>query len=118
MMTKKHIRVPVEVELVYHGGKDIPGRVYRHTPVDPQFTAELTLTIRFDDVADPRLDPLGGRRPQVDFAGTPRALEAFGTYLIAMARLETTDPSPHTHFEEVQNFDGGTVHLIVRRQTE
>lgn len=110
------VRVPTEVELEYYAGTDVPGKTYVNMPVDPDFTEELTLTIRLDDLdADPRVDVLGGRRPQINLAGTPRALEALGRYLIALARLNTADPDPHEHFEDVRNSDGGTVHLIVRR---
>jgi len=110
------VRVATELELEYYTGTDIPGKQYVNTPVDPEFTEELTLTIRPDELdGDPRVDVLGGRRPQVNLVGTARALEALGKYLIALARLNTADPDPHEHFEDLRNADGGTVHLIVHR---
>ncbi|MBX6331320.1 MAG: hypothetical protein IRY91_05675 [Gemmatimonadaceae bacterium] len=114
----KRVAVPTNVVLEYWQGRDLPGVVYENTPVDPEHTDELTIALRSDepdDTSDPRT-PLFLGRPQVHFAGTPRALEAFGRYLIALARLETADPNPHEHFEDVQNADGGTIHLIVRRE--
>jgi len=110
------LKVAAELELEYYAGTDVPGKRYASMPVDAEFTEELTVSIRVDDPeADPRVDPLGGRRPQVNLVGTPRALEALGKYLIALARLRTVDPDPHEHFEDVRNADGGTVHLIVHR---
>ena len=113
-MTKR-VKVPTEVTLEYWSGKDVPGRKYVNVPVDPEFTAELTLSISDDGEADPHACVLGGRRPQVNFEGTPRALEEFGKYLIALARLKTADPNPHAHFEDVRDAYGDTAHLIVRR---
>jgi hypothetical protein len=113
-MTKR-VKVPAEVTLEYWSGKDIPGRKYVNFPVDPEFTAELTLSISDDSEADPRVRVLGGRRPQVNFEGTPRALEAFGKYLIALARVNTANPNLHMHFEDVRDAYGDTAHLIVRR---
>jgi len=111
------VAVPTNVVLEYWQGHDIPGHVYENAPVDPEYTDELTIALRSDepdDAIDPRT-PLFMGRPQIHFAGTPRALEAFGTYLIALARLESADPDLHEHFEDVQHADGGTVHLIVHR---
>jgi hypothetical protein len=114
-MTKR-VQVRAEVELEYWTGTDIPGQRYLNMPVDPDFTNELEVAIRFDDLeADPRVRIQGDRRPQVNLVGSPRALEAFGRYLIALARLDSADPDPHEHFEDVRNADGGTVHLIVHR---
>jgi hypothetical protein len=86
--------------------------------VDPPFTNELSVDVSPDDSDSlgipPELTRLG--RLQVQLAGTPRALEALGTYLIALARLQTRDPDVHDHFEDVQYEPGGTTHLIVRRK--
>lgn len=111
----ERISLPTEIILEYWKGEDVPGRIYSNAPVDPDFTGELTVAVRSDDDdTDPRT-PLFSGRPQVHFAGTPRALEAFGRYLIALARLQTADSDPQEHFEDVQNADGGTTHLIVHR---
>ena len=108
--------VTTAITLEYWVGNDIPGVSYENAPVEPEFVDEITIALRSDDAAivDPRT-PLYGGRPQVHLVGTTRALEAFGKYLIALARLETADPDPHEHFESVRNADGGTVHLIVHR---
>lgn len=113
----ERVSVPANLTLEYWSGDDIPGKVYESMPVEPEHTDELMLALRSDeerDFQDPRT-PLLADRPQVHLAGSPRALEAFGRYLIALARLQTDDEDPHEHFEEVQNADGGTVHLIVHR---
>lgn len=114
----ERVRNRIQLDLEYHHGVDVPGKVYVNAPVEPQHTDELTLAVRSDNEEDLEQDPrapaiLG--RPQIHLAGSPRALEEFGRYLIALARLESADPDPHEHFEDVQNADGGTVHLIVHR---
>lgn len=107
----------IELVLAYHTGIDDPERgVFSTRPVDPEFTNELRLGVYTDDpetIGFP--SQLAGERLQVQLAGTPRALEALGTYLIALARLNTSDPDPHEHFEDVRDERGGDVHLIVRR---
>ena len=109
------ISVPIDVTLEYWCGEEASERPNAHTPVDPAFTNELTIAVRSDeDGIDPRYQPFLGRA-QVHLAGTPRSLEEFGRYLIALARLETGEPDPHDHFEDVQNGEGATVHLIVHR---
>jgi len=111
----KRVHIVAEIPLEYWRGEEKPGVTYRNAEVDPEYTAELVFAIRSDDSdADPR-EQVMKDRPQVHVAGTPRALEAFGCYLIALARLETLDPDVHDHFEDVQNDDGGTIHLIVHR---
>ncbi|MGH7719325.1 MAG: Imm32 family immunity protein [Gemmatimonadaceae bacterium] len=111
----ERVRVTTEIPLDYWSGQDTPGVVYQNAPVDPEHTDELVVAVRSDDSdTDPQERVVTGR-PQIHFAGTPRALEAFGRYLIALARLQTLDPDIHQHFEDVQNDDGGTVHLIVHR---
>ncbi len=111
----RRVSLHTSIELEYWKGHDIAGLIYSSSPVEPEHTNERRIAVRSDDShIDPRSPAISGRR-QVHFAGTRRALEAFGKYLIALARLETADPSPHEHFEAVQNDDGGTVHLIVRR---
>jgi hypothetical protein len=110
--------VTAQIALEYWMQADSPGHATQHVPVDPQYTDELILAVRSDEQdADPRARVVSGR-PQVHLAGPPRALEAFGRYLIALARLDSQDPDVHEHFEDVQNDDGGTAHLIVRRLRE
>lgn len=115
-MTKLTLR-RIDVNLRYHQGKDDPERgVFATRPVDPSYTNELTLNVYADDDSTGLPPALAGVRLQIEFAGTARALEEFGTYLIALARLESPDPDPHEHFEDVGSETGETVHLIVRRQ--
>lgn len=107
----------IELELQYSGGKDDPSRgIYRNYPIAPPFVSELAISIAGDE--DParvrwQVERLG--RPQVHLAGTPRALEELGRYLIALARLETDDPEPSGSLDGIQNPDGGTVRLLPRR---
>jgi len=113
MSDKVSIAAPIQLE--YWAGENVTGIAYQRMPVDPDYTDELVIAVRSDDdEGDPR-EPLVAGRPQVHFAGTPRALEAMGRYLIALARLQSADPDIHEHFEDVQNDDGGTAHLIIRR---
>jgi len=109
------VSVTAQIPLEYWRGEDVPGVVYQNVPIEPEHTDELVMAIRSDDGGDDPRERVVDGRPQVHLAGTPRALEAFGRYLIALARLETLDPDVHEHFEDVQNDDGGTVHLIVHR---
>ena len=111
----ERVTIPAAIELEYWQGREIRGSVYRNFPVDPDHTDELIIAVRSDESNDGPRPPAIRDRPQVHLAGTPRALEAFGRYLIALARLDTHDRDVHEHFEDVQNDDGGTVHLIVRR---
>lgn len=106
-----------EINLEYYTGEDDLSRgVFSTRPVDPAYTAELTVGVYVDDDSMGPPPELKGKPLQLDLAGSPRALEAFGTYLIALARLQSPDPDPHEHFEDVRNADGGTIHLIVRRR--
>ncbi|WP_331021430.1 Imm32 family immunity protein [Longimicrobium sp.] len=102
----------------YRVGPDDPERgVYYTFPVEPRFTSELRIGAYLEDVDPDPLPPiLKGGVLQIELAGTPRALEALGTYLIALARLETQDPNPHEHIEDVMHEGGGSVHLIIRRE--
>lgn len=109
------ISIPAHVSLEYWTESGLSGGTDQGMPVDPDHTNELVIAVRSDDGdGDPRASVLAGT-PQIHLAGTSRALEALGRYLIALARLQSHDPDLHEHFEDVQNDDGGTVHLIVRR---
>ena len=111
----ERITITAQLPLEYWVGEERAGVVYQNAPVDPEHTDEIVIGLRSDeDGADPQAPLLDGR-PQVHLAGTPRALEALGRYLVSLARLQTLDDEFHEHFEGVQNDDGGTVHLIVRR---
>ena len=107
---------PVQLVLCYYVGPDDPQRgIFATRPVDPEFTEELRIGVYIDDDSSGFPAVLDGKALQIQFAGTSRALAAFGAYLFALARLESPDPDPHEHFEEVRDDRGGTVHLIVRR---
>jgi hypothetical protein len=106
------------IRLRYRVGPDDPGNgVYHTRPAEPRFTSELRIGAYLEDVdPDPLPDVLRAGVLQIELAGTPRALEALGTYLVALARLETHDPNPHEHIEDVMHEQGGSVHLIIRRE--
>jgi len=117
----KFKRVAIELSLEYLAGRDEPQRgIYRNFPVEPKHTRELSIAIRSN--RDPAgITPDNRARygkPQIHLAGTARALEAFGRYLIALARLETADPEPYDSFDAVRNVDGGTIRLLTRRITK
>ena len=111
------IKRSVKITLLYSGGRDEPKKgIFRNFPIDPKFTSELVIAIASDD--DPALvrwDVKRHGRPQVHLAGTARALEELGRYLIALALLDSEDPEPSASLEDVRNADGGTVRLIPRR---
>lgn len=91
-MTKR-VAETITLSLEYTGGRDEPKRgVFRNFPTEPPFTEELVVAIRSD--SNPVAVWAGDRtdRPQVHLAGTARALEASGVYLVALARLKTQDP--------------------------
>lgn len=109
---------PVQLTLSYYTGVDDPVRgIFATRPVDPEYTSELQIGVYVDDESSGFPTELNEKRLQVQLAGTSKALEALGTYLIALARLESPDPDPHEHFEDVADERGGTLHLIVRRTT-
>ena len=111
------ISISATIRLDYWSGADAVGILQQVLPVEPCFTDELIIAVRSDeDDGDPRRRVLDGR-PQIHVAGTPRALEEMGRYLISLARLDSAETDVHEHFEDVQNDDGGNIHLIVRRLT-
>ena len=87
----------VQLSLGYTGGTDEPSKgIFRNQPVEPEFMNELVMAVRSD--ASPERDWSGwpaGDSPQIHIAGTKRALESLGTYLIALAQLQPKSPS-HT----------------------
>src|SRR5688500_15503564 len=109
----------IKVRLRYSDGQDEPARgIFRRLVIEPEHSSELLIAIRSDE--DPQIGwhDLTGDRPQIHLVGTARALEEFGTCLIALARLESADPEPYASLEDVQNSDGGTVRLMPRRRRE
>ena len=113
-MSKK-VQVTSKLPLEYWTDHDEAGTVIKTQPVEPDHTNELLIAIRADEGDDDPRARVLTLRPQIHFAGSPRALEAFGRYLIGVARMKNDSPYWHEHFEDVQNDDGGTLHLIVRR---
>lgn len=108
----------VEIVLAYTGGEDEPERgVFRNYPVEPRHTDELVVAIRSeeDPIANVPYNAALHGAPQVHLAGSPRALEEFGKFLIALARLKTADPEPSLSLDDVINADGGTLRLLPRR---
>lgn len=106
----------VAVSLAYYTGVDDPELgVFSSRPVEPENTNELVVGVYLDDDSVGFPSALDGKRLQIELAGSARALEALGTYLIALARLQSADPDTHEHFEDVRDARGGTLHLIVRR---
>ena len=100
----------VQLSLGYTGGTDEPSKgIFRNQPVEPEFMNELVMAVRSDASrsATGVVRRATVRRPAV--AGTKRALESLGTYLIALARLQTEDPEPYGSFDDVKYADGGTV---------
>lgn len=113
----KKTRVIVELQLDYRVGKDEPERgIYRNAAVPPKFTRELTVAVRRRDVL--QVTPYNAATdgpPQVHIAGSPRALEELGRYLVALARLETHDPEPYGWIDNARNADGGMARVVLRR---
>jgi hypothetical protein len=107
----------VTIELRYNAGKDEAERgIYRNQAIEPEAGNELLIAVHRLKEPD---DVLPGNpfQQQVHLVGTPAGLEALGTYLIALARLQTADPEPHGHLDDVKSADGGTISLIPRRVT-
>jgi hypothetical protein len=113
----KKARVTVELQLDYRVGEDEPQRgIYRNSVVPPKFSRELMVAVRRKDVlqSEPYNSATDGP-PQVHIAGSPRALEELGRYLVALARLDTQDPEPYGWMDNVPNADGGTARVVLRR---
>jgi hypothetical protein len=111
------VRNGVRVELAYYGGEDDPARgIFKRRPIEPEHMDEMALGVYFDDDSIGVPPEIAGRPLQIELAGSARALEAFGTYLIALARLKTADSDPHEHFDELVGEHGATVQLVVRRR--
>ena len=105
----------VTVRLAYSTGRDEPERgIFRNQAVEPNDGAGLLIAyLELDETSD--VFPDNPRQRQVHLVGTGPALEALGTYLIALARLEGADPEPYGSFDEVRFERGGTIRLLPRR---
>lgn len=111
-----HTRGQVEIVLEYTTGEDDPdARVFRRYPIPPDSLGGLALAIRDYPGAEEGVFPENPSQLQVHLIGTADALEALGTYLIALARLDTSNPEPTGSLDDVRNVDGGTIRLIPRR---
>jgi hypothetical protein len=105
----------ITIELRFQTGRDEPERgIHRNQAVEPAHGDELLIEIHELDEPDEVL-PGNPYQRQVHLVGTAAGLEALGTYLIALARLQTSDPEPHGHLDDVRAADGGTMSLIPRR---
>jgi hypothetical protein len=92
----------VTIELRFNTGHDEPERgIYRNQAIEPDEEDELLIAVH--QLTEPD-DVLPGNpfQRQVELVGTPAGLEALGTYLIALARLQTADPESHGHFDNVR----------------
>ena len=110
-------RVAHQVSLEYVDADPMyaaPGAVMRSVK-DPEHSDELRLTI-YDDSPNARSTGSRSGRRQLELAGSARALECFGTFLIALARLDGSDDG-HVHLE-IEGPAGSPSELIVRRLTE
>lgn len=117
-MTTKPSRVTAEILLDYRVGKDEPEKgIFRNSVVLPKHSDELVVSVRrpAEDLTDVAGDRDLDLRPQIHLLGSARALEEFGRYLIALARLQTADSEPYGSIDDVQDGVGGTVRVIPRR---
>jgi hypothetical protein len=118
-MNTNRSKVVIQLPLDYTVGQDDPSRgIYRNSVVPPKHSRELTIVVQrpaelLDGIED---DPELDLRPQVHVVGSSRALEELGRYFIALARLQTADPSPYGSIDDVQDGTGGTVRLLPRRR--
>lgn len=114
-MTEIEIRNET-IELKYFSGVDDVARgVFATRPVDPEFTEEIVVGVYADDSETMGFPAeLEGVALQISIAGSARALDELGRFLIALARAESLDPDPHEHFEEIRDERGGNLHLIIR----
>ena len=105
----------VRVVLKYHQVDEASGG--GRLPVMPGEVSNLVIAIRDhpewigDDDGD---FPENPSQLQVHLIGTASQLEALGTYLIALGRMESAEPEYYDSFDDVRYADGGTVRLIPR----
>ena len=108
----------VTIRLHYETGRDEPERgIYRNQAIEPNEGGDLL--IGYTQCAEPDdVFPENPYQRQVHLVGTAASLEALGTYLIALARLESAEPEVSGSFDEVRFDAGGTIRLLPRRVRE
>lgn len=106
--------VEATIILRYSGGADEPERrVFRNYPLLPDLGSDLMISVTELDEASENLE--NPFQVQVHIVGTSRGLEELGTYLVALARLESNDPEPYGSFDDIPLSGGGTIRLLPRR---
>ena len=114
MGKRKTVDITIGVE--YSTGKDEPSRgIFRNQAIQPSIDREIAIAIREHEPEDVPVFIDNPTQKQVHLIGTARGLEQLGAYLIALARLETSDPEPYGSFDDVLDVDGGTIRLLPRR---
>ena len=110
-----HATRDVTIRLEYNTGQDEPDRgIFRNQAVVPNDGEGLLVAYHeLDESSD--VFPENPHQRQIHLVGTKGALEALGTYLIALARLDGADPEPYGSFDHVRFEGGGTVRLMPRR---
>jgi len=107
----------IGLTLTYYVTEEVPSEgTYGNQPKRPEHTDELEIDVHYDDDSPGIPDALRSKDLQVQLLGTPRAMEELGRYLIALARMQSENPYPHDHFEDLGSANGGRMHLIVERQ--
>lgn len=102
------------ITLRYSGGDDEPERrVFRNYPLLPTLGTDLMISVsELDEASGDLENPF---QLQVHIVGTSKGLEELGTYLIALARLDSSDPEPYGSFDDIPLAGGGTIRLLPRR---
>ena len=123
MITRKAI----DVELKFYGN----GRVVRRQPGHfvggvpaPKIGANISFTVhRQVPDEDGILNSVAGEEAvqgsfQINVYGNSRGYRELGTYLLALAELDTTeDEGFHDHHDELRSSDGRThLHVILRKK--
>jgi hypothetical protein len=110
----KRKAVEATITLRYSGGDDEPERrVFRNYPLLPDLGSDLMISVnQLDEASEDLENPF---QLQVHIVGTSRGLEELGTYLIALARLDSNDPEPYGSFDDIPLSGGGTIRLLPRR---
>jgi len=112
--TKKSIKV----ELAFDGtGKVVEGPkgTFRGSAVLPRAASKTQINLLRVDDQDLSDASLEGRF-QINVWGSSEAFRALGTYLLALAELDTTaDPDYHEHVQ-VGSFDGRTQLEVILRK--
>ena len=119
MSRTRTTKVSTTIDLEYVSVGEDGENVFRNFPVDPEHSDQLSISIRpfSPDGTEKAYNATMHGRPQVVVSGSPAALEGLGRYLLALARLESSHPRAGTNVDDVKNIDGGTVHLVIRRES-